>query len=150
MHAKSHHFRSLTFQSFTSSFHCSLHGSHSMLPWLRRLLTIEKLFDDSTKSDSEVESVAPTTSSPTPVVIMMADGKIPKMSDFFKKTTITKEEHKAYHDLGRLPGNLISTIPEVDVPTVHDSSMICFESHLITGLGVIPGFYAKTEYSSYA
>jgi hypothetical protein len=35
-------------------------------------------------------------------------------------------------------GNLISSIPEVDVPTTHDSTMVCFESHLVTGLGLPP------------
>jgi hypothetical protein len=30
----------------------------------------------------------------------------------------------------------MSTVPEVDVPTTHDSTVICFESHLIAGLGI--------------
>jgi hypothetical protein len=33
-------------------------------------------------------------------------------------------------------GNLISSIPEVDVPTNHGSTMICFDSHLVAGLGL--------------
>jgi hypothetical protein len=35
-------------------------------------------------------------------------------------------------------GNLISYIPEVDVPTTHDSTVVCFESHLVAGLGHPP------------
>jgi hypothetical protein len=66
----------------------------------------------------------------------MADRKVPEMSDFFKKTTVTKEDRLAYHRFGWLTDNLLSTIPEVDVPTVHDSTIVCFESHLLARLGL--------------
>jgi hypothetical protein len=66
----------------------------------------------------------------------MADRKILEMSDFFKKTIVTEEERLAYHRFGWLTGNLISMIPEVNVPPVHDSTTICFESFLIVGLGL--------------
>jgi hypothetical protein len=32
----------------------------------------------------------------------------------------------------------MSTVPEVDVPTTHDSTVVCFESHLIGRLGLPP------------
>jgi hypothetical protein len=49
--------------------------------------------DESTRSDFEVESTAMTTSSsPTHSVSMMAKGEIPKLTDFFKKTSLSKEE----------------------------------------------------------
>jgi hypothetical protein len=56
----------------------------------------------------------------------MANKKVPEMNDFFKKTIVTKEERLAYHSFGWLTSNLISMIPEVDVPTIHDSTIICF------------------------
>jgi hypothetical protein len=34
--------------------------------------------------------------------------------------------------------NLISYVPEVDIPTTHDSIVVCFESHLVVGLGFPP------------
>jgi hypothetical protein len=68
----------------------------------------------------------------------MADRKVSEMSDFFKKTTVTEEERLAYHSFDWLTGNLISTIPEVDVPIIHDSTIICFESYLIARLGLPP------------
>jgi hypothetical protein len=68
----------------------------------------------------------------------MADRKVPEMSDIFKKTIVTEKERRAYHRLSWLTGNLISTIPEVDIPIVHDSTIICFESYLIIGLGLLP------------
>jgi hypothetical protein len=37
-----------------------------------------------------------------------------------------------------LTGNVLSTIPEVDVPTVHSLTVLCFESHLLAGLGLPP------------
>jgi hypothetical protein len=35
-----------------------------------------------------------------------------------------------------MSGNLISFILEVDVPTTHGSTVVCFESHLVAGLGL--------------
>jgi hypothetical protein len=72
---------------------------------LRELPTIfppvNQQADNDTKSDSGVESTAPvTSSSPTLGAIKMADRKISEMSEFFKKTTVTDEEHHAYHDFG--------------------------------------------------
>jgi hypothetical protein len=32
----------------------------------------------------------------------------------------------------------MSTVPEVDIPTTHDSIVVCFESHLVAGLGLPP------------
>jgi hypothetical protein len=33
---------------------------------------------------------------------------------------------------------MLSSIPEVDIPTVHGSSILCFELHLLDGLGLPP------------
>jgi hypothetical protein len=89
----------------------------------------DKPAGDDAQSDSGAESVAPTTSSsPTLAATKMADRKITEMSDFFGKTTVTEEERQAYHGFSWLTGNLISTIPKVDVPTVHNFTIVCFES----------------------
>jgi hypothetical protein len=66
------------------------------------------------------------------------DGEIPELADFFKRTIVTEADRKAYHDLGWLFGNLISFIPEVDVPTVEGSIVLCFECQLAAGLGLPP------------
>jgi hypothetical protein len=92
-----------------------------------------------------VESIAlATSSSPTLAITKMLDRKVYEMSDFFKKITISEEERLAYHSFGWLTGNLISMIPEVDVPTVHDSTTICFESYLIAGLGLPPSKFLSS------
>jgi hypothetical protein len=105
------------------------------------LLAVNPQANDDTKSDSEVESTTLMTSSsptPTPSIIKMADKKVPTMRDFFKKTSVTEAELQSYHDFGWLIGNLISTIPEVDVPIVSGSTVLCFESYLTAGLGLPP------------
>jgi hypothetical protein len=85
---------------------------------------------DDAQSDSRVESTAPATfSSPTQATTKMMDRQAPEMSDFFKKTIITEEERLAYHRFDWLTDNLLSTISEVDVPTVHDSTIVYFESY---------------------
>jgi hypothetical protein len=63
--------------------------------------------DEDTGSDSGTESIAMMTSSPTHDVALMAKGEIPELLDFLKKTSITYDEHKAYHEHGWLTGNII-------------------------------------------
>jgi hypothetical protein len=74
----------------------------------------------------------------------MADRKVSEMSDFFKKKTIIEEERLAYHSFGWVTGNLVSMIPEIDVPIVHDSTIIYFESYLIAGLGLLPSKFLSS------
>jgi hypothetical protein len=90
------------------------------------------------KSDSGTKSDTPTTSSATVATIKMADNKIPKISDYWNKSNVSEANHQAYHDFGWPTGNLISSIPEVDIPTTHSSTVVCFESHLVAGLGLPP------------
>jgi hypothetical protein len=95
--------------------------------------------NEGTRSDSEAESTAMTiSSSPTRGISMMAKGEIPGLTNFFKKTSVPEEDLQGYHHHGWLTGNVLSSIPEVKVPTVHGSSVLCFESHLLAGLGLSP------------
>jgi hypothetical protein len=80
---------------------------------------------DEGRNDSGAESDAPTTSSSvTLAIIKMVDNKVPEMSDYWKKSTITKVDRQAYHDFGWLTGNLMSIVPEVDFPSTHDSTVV--------------------------
>ena len=88
-----------------------------------------------------------TSSSPTRDVIKMDNGEIPELTDFFKRTIVTEADRKAYHDLGWLSGNLISFIPEVDVPTVEGSTVLCFECQLAAGLGLPPSKFLSSVMS---
>jgi hypothetical protein len=69
---------------------------------------------------------------------------IPELSDFFKKTSVTNDECQAYHECGWLTGNVISSIPKVDVPTIEGSSIVCFELHLVAGLRLPPNKFLVT------
>jgi hypothetical protein len=100
--------------------------------------------DEDTENDSGAESVVAMTSSPTHGAALMAKGKIPELSDFFKKTSVTDSERQAYHECGWLTGNVISSVPKVDILTVEGSTAICFESHLIAGLGLSPSKFLVT------
>jgi hypothetical protein len=104
--------------------------------------------DDDSGYNSATESAAMVTSSSlTCGVIKMDDGEIPELVDFFKKTIVTEVDRQAYHDLGWLSGNLISFIPDVDVPTVEGSTVLCFECQLATGLGLPPSKFLSSVMS---
>jgi hypothetical protein len=74
----------------------------------------------------------------------MDEGEISELADFFKKTIVTEADRQAYHDLGWLFGNLISFIPEVDVPTVEGSTVLCFECQLAAGLELPPSKFLSS------
>jgi hypothetical protein len=100
---------------------------------------------DNSGHDSRAESTAmAASSSPTRGATRMADGEIPKLNDFFKKTTVIKDDRRAYHDRGWLTGNLVSFIPEVDVPTIEGSAILCFESQLAAGIGLPPSKFLSS------
>jgi hypothetical protein len=104
--------------------------------------------DNDSGYNSATESAAMVTlSSPTRGVIKMDDGEILKLADFFKKTIVTEADRQAYHDLDWLSGNLISFIPEVDVPTIEGSTVLCFECQLAAGLGLPPSKFVSSVMS---
>jgi hypothetical protein len=92
--------------------------------------------DEDTGNDSGVESVAVMASSPTCGTALLSKGETPELSDFFKNTSVTDGERQAYHERGWLTGNVISSVPEVDVPTIGGSTIIYFESYLVAGPGL--------------
>jgi hypothetical protein len=55
-----------------------------------------------------------------------------------------REERLAYHNFGWLTSNLISTTPDIDVPIIHDSTIIYFESYLIVGPGLPPSKFLSS------
>jgi hypothetical protein len=110
----------------------------------RDLTLVNPSADNDTGSNSGAESIAIMTSSPTHGATLMAKGEIPELSDFFKKTSITDEEYHAYHNHGWLPTNAISTIPELDIPTIKGSTIVCFELHMVAGLGLPPSKFLVT------
>jgi hypothetical protein len=141
-HVLSHRFSLLPYHLscyFQSSLAtcCTAPTLHSMVKGPTRDPTVANpLADEDTGSDSGAESVTATTSSPTCGATLMAKGEVPKLSDFFKKASITDEERQAKHDRGWLTSNVLSSILEVDIPMVEGSTIVCFEPHLVAGLGL--------------
>jgi hypothetical protein len=135
---------SFPFQLFTTCYTTPV--SYSMTTETAHDLPIaDKPTATVAQSDSRAESAAlATSSSPTLAATKMVDRRVPKMSNFFKKTTVTEEERLAYHRIGWLTGNLISMIPEVDVPTVHGSTIVCFESYLIARLSLLTSTFLSS------
>jgi hypothetical protein len=90
---------------------------------------------DDSGHDSGAESTAMVaSSSPTRGATRMVKGQIPKLTDFFRKMTVTEDDCRAYHDRGWLTGYLVSFILEVDVPTTEGSTILYFESQLAAGI----------------
>jgi hypothetical protein len=90
--------------------------------------------DDSGHDSGTESSMMAASSSPTRGAAKMAEGEILELTDFFKKTIMTEDDRQAYHNRGWLTGNLVSFIPEVDVPTVEGSTIPYFKSQLAAGL----------------
>jgi hypothetical protein len=136
-------FLALAFSSsITFTIYCSM--ADTTVHALAALVASSANADDS-RHDSRTESTTmAASSSPTHGATKMVEGEIPELIDFFKKTTVTKDDHRAYHDRGWLTGNLVSFIPEVDVPTIEGSTILCFESQLAAGLGLPPSKFLSS------
>jgi hypothetical protein len=94
---------------------------------------------DKNKNASGAESEVLVVSSCSNVAIAkMANKTTPSMSDYWKKSTIIKAGCFVDHTAGWLGGRLEFHVPEVDIPTVNSSTLICFESHLVVALGAPP------------
>jgi hypothetical protein len=100
--------------------------------------------DDSGHDSGDESVVMMTSSSPTHDATRMAEGEVLELTDFFKKTTVTEDDHRAYHDCGWLIGNLISFIPGLDVPTIEGSTILYFESQLAARIGLPPSKFLSS------
>jgi hypothetical protein len=98
---------------------------------------------DDSGHDSGAESAAMAAPS-THGATRMAAGEISELTDFFKKTIVTEDDRRTYHDRGWLTGNLVSFIPEVNVSTVDGSTIICFKSQLAAGVGLPPSKFLSS------
>jgi hypothetical protein len=128
--------------SIAFTIYCSMADTTTHDP--ATLITSSANTDDS-GHDSGMESTAvAASSSPTQGATKMVEGELLELIDFFKKTTATEDDRQAYHDRGWLTGNLVSFIPEVDVPTIEGSTILCFESQLAAGLELPPSKFLSS------
>jgi hypothetical protein len=140
-HVESHHFSLLSFNLLHSNLLLTA-PVPLLTQWLMKLTSLFMLpvsLLSMRTSASGAESNVPTMSSSSNVIdVKMMNKTTPLMFNYWKKSTITEADHSAYHAVGWLGGGLESLVPLVDVPTLDGSTMICFESHLVVGLGLPP------------
>jgi hypothetical protein len=100
--------------------------------------TDEPVVDENkSASGAESDTLASSSSSNT-VVNKLVNKTTSSISDYWKKSMITEDDRSAYHATGWLGSRLESIIPTVDYPMVDGTTVVCFESHLIAGLGLPP------------
>jgi hypothetical protein len=119
---------------------CTTPTFHSMAGETDQTLhTVDKSIANEGKSDSGMDGDCLVVSSSSNVAaVKIADKIIPDMSDYWKKSTVTEDDCKAYHVASWMNNSLESSISEVDVPMVDDTTVVCFESHLVVGLDFPP------------
>jgi hypothetical protein len=96
---------------------------------------------NASKSDSKMESNVSAASCSNMAAAKMAEKTTPKMVDYWKKTTVTEAYHQAYDSFGWLNGWLESSVPAVKYPTVDDTIVVCFKSHLVARLELPPSTF---------
>jgi hypothetical protein len=107
-------FLTLAFKSLTLSFVVLLHRTHSfhgMAGEADQTLhaTGEGVADNTNKTASGAESdVLATSSSSIAAVEKMVNKDTPMLSDYWKKSKVTKADHSAYHTVGWVGGALES------------------------------------------
>jgi hypothetical protein len=128
--------------SIAFTIHCSMADTTVHAP-AAPVATSANTYDSGHDSGAESATMA-ASSSPTRGATRMVKGEIPELTDFLKKMFVTKDDRRAYHDRGLLTGNLVSFIPDVDVPTVEGSTILCFESQLAAGIGLPPSKFLSS------
>jgi hypothetical protein len=150
-HVQSHHFSllpsNLLLLPFTAC--CTAPTSHSMAGEANQISRVaNKPIVNESRSDSGTKSDVPVASySCNMAATKMAYKTTPEMVDYWKKTMVTEVDRKAYHSFSWLNGGLESSVPIVEYPTVDGTTMVCFESHLVAGLGVPPSKFLVTVMS---
>jgi hypothetical protein len=86
-------------------------------------------------AESDITARSSTSNAATQKIVKK---DIPSLQDYWNKSTVTEADHAAYHTAGWLSGGVVSSISELDFPMVDNSTIVCFESHLIDRLGLPP------------
>jgi hypothetical protein len=98
----------------------------------------EGVADDTMTASRAENDVSVTSSSSNAIVEKMANKVTPMMSDYWKKSTVIEADRSTYHTTDWLGGALESFILKVDIPMVDNTTIVCFESHPISRLGLPP------------
>jgi hypothetical protein len=105
----------------------------------RILRVADEAIINESKSDFGTKSDVPTMSSSSNMAVAnMADKTTPELVNYWKRMTVTEADRKAYNSFDWLNGGLKSSVPIVEYLTVDGTNVVCFESHLVPGLGLLP------------
>jgi hypothetical protein len=77
-------------------------------------------------------------SSPTNVDQVMVESKISNLYEYWKAPTVDKTAISDFHMAGWLLGGLVCSPTTIVFPTIDHTHIVCFESHLMCGLGLPP------------
>jgi hypothetical protein len=138
VHAKSHQFTLshsyFLLLPFTAHYTIPIpHSMASETDWSINVTGDAIAAGTKTASGAESETSAACSSSKE-AITKMENKTTTTFPDYWKKLTITKDDRSAYHTTGWLE----SIVPTVEYPTTDGSTVVCFESHLVTGLGIPP------------
>jgi hypothetical protein len=106
------------------------------------LLTADDVVTSYAKANSGAESdttLASSSSNATTRNIVKKD--VPMLQDYKKKSMVTEVDLAAYYTTGQLLGGVISSSSDLGFLTIDNTTIICFESHLIARLGLPPSMF---------
>jgi hypothetical protein len=135
-------FLTLILKSLTLPFTALLHRTHSSCPMAgesdQTLLAADDAAVD-TKTISGAESVVVVASSSSNAVIeKMARKDVHVLTDYSKKSKVTEADRAANHTADWLSGGVESFVPDLELLTVDNTIVVCFDSHLSAGLDLPP------------
>jgi hypothetical protein len=142
VHAKSHQFSLLHLNLF-AFIYCLLRLTTFLSTMSGKANQSSNVVGDipvvSSQSAAGMESeVASSTSSSTMANQTMPRKEIPPLYQYWKVPMVMDIDIIAYHDIGWLPGVLVCTPTTLDFPMIDRTNIVCFDSHLMCGLGLLP------------
>jgi hypothetical protein len=135
-------FLTLILRSLTLLFTALVHRTHSSCSMAgesdQTLLAADDAVVD-TKTISGAESVVVVASSSSNAVIeKMARKDVHVLTDYSKKSKVTEADRAADHTTDWLSGGVESFVPDLELLTVDNTTVVCFDSHLSAGLDLPP------------
>jgi hypothetical protein len=145
VHTMSHHF-SLLPLSLLLFIHYLLHHTRSHATMTSETHQTSLITGDAAASGSKAATgaereAASASSSSNMVIQAMVKKKVPKLYEYWKAPMIMEKDLSSYHATGWRLGGKICSITDLDFPTVDRTNIVCFESHLMCGLGVPPRIF---------
>jgi hypothetical protein len=68
----------------------------------------------------------------------MAENKILNLYEYWKAPIVDEKYITNFHATGWLLGSLLCTPTTLEFPTIDHTNIVCFELHLMCGLGLLP------------